>query len=97
MTSEKAWSAVVSSLCLLCSFISVASTQSQDEEEIEVVPDKVYNSHPGLTDEEATQEDIKLFLRQPAYIALIVIFILIFVAMWIVPDLPPHGSKKTKK
>ena len=54
--------------------------------------------------EDATEEDedkqlseIKTFLRQPAYIILIVIFILIFIAMWFVPDLPPHGTKKTKK
>ena len=46
---------------------------------------------------EETQEEIKAFLRQPPYIILIVIFVLIFIAMWFVPDLPPHGAKKKGK
>ena len=68
------------------------------------------DSEPVVTKEskcgevEATEEPpdidvdkIKEFLRQPPYIILIVIFIMIFVAMWFVPDLPPHDSKKKCK
>ena len=46
---------------------------------------------------EPDEEDIKAFLREPPYIILMVIIIFIFIAMWFVSDLPPHGAKKTKK
>ena len=44
-----------------------------------------------------SQEDLKRFLRQPPYIIISVLFIVIFVLMWFVSDLPPHDSKKGKK
>ena len=82
---------------ILLSFIRLTVS---DQLQVEIEEEVKKEEKP----EDATEEDedkqlseIKTFLRQPAYIILIVIFILIFIAMWFVPDLPPHGTKKTKK
>ena len=87
MAPEKLRRAIFLSLILVLSFRFTVSDQPQDKNE----------EKPTDPADEDELTEIKTFLRQPAYIILIVIFILIFIAMWFVPDLPPHGTKKTKK
>ena len=87
-------SVVLFSLILISSLMEHASPHPNRVTDIHTQNEKDANDQTENEDEE---DPIKVFLRQPAYIALIVIFILIFVFLWFVPDLPPHGSKKRGK
>ena len=84
---------------ILLFFIRLTISDQRQVETKEKVKVEKEEKPEGATEEDEDKQlsEIKTFLRQPAYIILIVIFILIFIAMWFVPDLPPHGTKKTKK
>ena len=61
------------------------------------VEETVHGGDADLSDDEKYVKQLQLFLRQPPYFVLLAIFVMIFVAMWFVADLPPHGTKKAKK